>query len=264
MRIPAIEGRSFAGGDASQHVAVISRATARRLWPGESAVGHRFRIGGNKEPWTTVIGVVGDVSAGGPLDHNADDMQFYQLSDTGFVAPTLVVRTRGDPAAIVPAVRRELAAIDRGAALTYVAVVRDAMAATIARPRFTMVLLAIFAGVALLLSTIGLYGVIAYAVSQRTREIGVRVALGARPRDVVRLVLTQGLTLALVGIVLGLLGAAGATRALRSLLFEVQPGDPTTFLVVGTILTAVTLVASYVPARRAATIDPVVALRAEG
>ncbi len=263
MRIPMLEGRALSASDAGQHVAVINLATAKRFWPGESAVGHRYRIGSTQGQWTTVIGVIGEISSQGPLSRDVDALGFYELSDTTSVAGSLIVRTRADPGSVVPAVRRELAALDQGAALVNVMTLREAMAGTIARPRFTMTLLVVFAGVALVLAAVGLYGVISFTVGQRTREIGVRIALGAEPSRVRWLVLSQGLRLTVVGLIAGLIVSAVLSRTLKAMLFSVDPLDRWTFGLTSLVVGAVAIAATYAPARRATRVDPAVALRSE-
>jgi putative ABC transport system permease protein len=176
---------------------------------------------------------------------------------------TIAVRTAGDPMAFAPTLRRDVAAIDRELPVANVAPMTAVIGASVAERRFTMLLLASFAAVAVLLAAIGVYGVLAYLVSQRTQEIGVRLAIGAAPADVIRLFVREGAALTLVGVVCGVIGALAATRALSTLLFGVTTTDPITFVAVAGALAAVALTASYIPARRAAGVDPMIALRTD-
>jgi putative ABC transport system permease protein len=176
---------------------------------------------------------------------------------------TLVVRTRNDPMGLAALIRHEVAALDPEQPVARIATMNELMEASTAQPRFRTFLLGSFAGIALLLSAIGIYGVIAYTVSRRTREIGVRMALGARPVDILKLIFSESMTLTLLGILFGLVGAYAATRVMKSLLFEVTSADPFTFTGVTLLLSGVALLASYIPARRAMRFSPTVALRDE-
>ena len=267
MQIPLVEGRALDERDAKESplVAVVSETAARRLWPGQTALGRRVKFPGSEkspQPWRTVVGVVRDVKHYG-LDRG-DLMQLY-LPEAQYPTSymTLVVRSQGEPAALLGAVRREVAAADRELPVFGVATMESLLADSVALRRFSMLLLAAFACVAVALAGVGVYGVISYTVAQRTREIGVRVALGARPRDVLRLVLGRGLGLAGLGIALGLAGGLALTQALSSLLYGVGARDPLTFASVAALLGAVALLACLVPARRATKVDPMVALRYE-
>jgi putative ABC transport system permease protein len=234
---------------------------AARYWPGTSAVGKRFRLD-PKSPWVTVAGVVADVKI--PARRLAlDDLKLYARFSTSYGVGLIVVRMRGEEAEILGAIRRTVDATSSRIRLRRLETVDERMAEMLAGPRFTMTLFVAFAGLALLLATIGLYGVISYSVGQRTREIGVRIALGADASAVVGLVVRQGLGLTMAGVIVGLAGAAVGSRAMESMLFEVDRLDPLTFGGVALLLLLVTLLASYLPARRAALVDPVVALRSE-
>jgi putative ABC transport system permease protein len=267
MRIPLVDGRAFDEHDTGEGapVALVGETAARKLWPGQSPLGRRVKFPGsekNRQPWRTVVGVVRDVKQYG-LDRE-DVMQMY-LPEAQFPASfmTLVVRSKSDPAALLGGVRREVAAADRELAVFGVASMDELLADSVALRRFSMLLLGVFAAVAVALACVGLYGVISYSVAQRTREIGLRVALGARPRDVLRLVLGRGLGLAGLGIVLGLAGGLAVTRVISSLLFGVGARDPLTFAAVAALLSLVALAACLFPARRATKVDPMVALRYE-
>ena len=267
MRIPLVEGRAMDEHDTADTVpvALVSETMARQLWPGRSALGRRVKFPGsekNPQPWRTVVGVVRDVKQYG-LD-GEDRMQLY-LPERQYPTSsmTVVVRSPSDPSALLGAVRREVHAADQDLAVFDVATMDQLLADSIALRRFSMLLLGVFAAVAVSLAGVGIYGVISYSVTQRTREIGIRVALGAQPRDVLRLVLRRGLWLACAGITLGLAGGLAVTRVMSSLLFGVGARDPATFAAVAALLGFVALVACLAPARRAAKVDPTVALRYE-
>ncbi len=249
---------------------VVSRALAERFWPGEDPIGKGIRGNGWRKPFYRVVGVTDDVRYAG-LDKPPAEMVYFPLvpiegaplwSPSNSV--TLVVKSSSaHPEQLVAAVRRTIADIDADIPLANVRTMNDVVAKSMARTSLTMLLLAIAGGMALVLAAVGLYGVISYIVGKRTREIGIRVALGAQVAEVVRSVTLQSLRLALLGAAAGVVGATLLTRFLRSLLFEVSPTDPTVLVGVSLVLIAVALAASYLPARRAAKIDPVVALRAE-
>ncbi len=263
LGVSLVAGRTFEPRS-DTHETLINEGMARRFWPGEDAVGKRFRLGERGE-WLTVIGVVSDIRIPG-RQQSFDSLQTYSPISERDGEPGgsyLLVRSRGDRASITRQVRAEVGATAGALAITEVNAASDLLDEVLQGPRFTMLLFAGFAGLALLLAAIGLYGVVSYSVSQRTREIGVRMALGAGRLSVIRMVLWQGLGLTLLGVVLGLAGAAAATRAMQSLLFGVSRLDPLTFAVVGAGLIAVALVAAWVPARRAVRVDPAVALRGE-
>ncbi|HEU4451578.1 MAG TPA: ABC transporter permease [Longimicrobium sp.] len=264
MGIPLLRGRSFeaADGAGSVRVALVNEALARRYWPGEDPIGKRLRPAWMREGWLTVVGVVGNVRHEGL--GSQDGPEFYRaFAQEPAPVMTLVVRADAAPQAMAAALRAAVAAADPDVPASDLRPLEAVVSASVARPRFTSLLLAVFAAVALVLGAVGIYGVVAYAVSQRTHEIGVRMALGAGSDTVLRLVLRQGAVLAGIGVVLGLAAALALTRVLGSLLFGVSALDPLTFAAVGTAVVAVALVASWVPARRAARVDPAVALRTE-
>ncbi len=274
MRIPLLRGRVFTAHDdlRSPFVAVIDEDLARAYFPNQDAVGKHLHLAGFDQPFE-IVGVVGHVDQNG-LDegvHSGASPQIYVpvsqvpneyisllAKNEGFV-----VRTQAASYASVEAIRKAVEGVNREQVTYGVESMNGIIAASLAARRFTMILLALFAAAALVLASIGIYGVIAYRVASRTHEIGIRMALGAQKRDVLRLVLGQGMSLALVGVGIGIAVALGLTRFLSSLLYGVNPTDPLTFIAVSLILTVVALLACYIPARRAAKVDPMVALRYE-
>jgi putative ABC transport system permease protein len=267
MGIPIRRGRSIThqDGAGAQLVALINETFARRIWPREDPIGKLIRVGGPDAPWRTVIGVVGDVRH--TELNEPDHLQFYVpeaqwlFADSAMV---LVVRLTGDPLSGADTIRRAVWSVSRDVMVSGIAPIGQVIGASVAQRRFTVLLLVFFAVTAVLLAAMGIYGDAAYGITQRTQEIGIRMALGARPRDVLRLVLGQGLQLLLFGVVVGLAGAAALTRLLSSLLFGVSPTDPATFAAVTLLLCAVGTGACYLPARRATKVDPMVALRDDG
>jgi putative ABC transport system permease protein len=261
-----VQGRGFTAAD---HVdaplaAVINETLARTTWPDQNPIGRRLRPGseGSEVPWMSVIGVIRDahrteVTRAIRPEVYTSTLQFPPRTQT------LLVRTVGEPPAIVPAIRRELQAIDPQLPIFGVTTLEQELARTFDRPRFQAVLFAGFAGIALLLATIGIYGVTSHAVGQRTHEVGIRMAMGAARRDVLQLIFVQHLRPALIGMVVGVVGAVLLSRFLRSLLFGVSATDPATFVIVVGVLLSVAAVACWVPARRATRVDPLVALRTE-
>jgi putative ABC transport system permease protein len=265
MRIPVLRGRAFNPDEAREDrkVVVVNETLARKHFPGEDPVGKRITIEmkAQNEP-SEIIGVVGDAKYA-KLEGEQRPMVYWAHPTLAFSAMSLVVRTEGDPLALADAVRREVQAVDRDQPVADVRTLRSWVGDSVARARFGTLLLAVFALVALLLAAVGLYGLMSYTVVQRRHEIGIRMALGAQRRDVVRLVVGQGLLLTLAGTALGLAGALALTRVMRGLLYGVSATDPATFAAVPLLLGAVALLASYVPARRATRVDPMVALRYE-
>jgi putative ABC transport system permease protein len=265
LRIALVQGRFYDATDRAdgEGVVVINQAMARRFWSGGRALGARITLGDPADPevrWLTVIGVAGDVR-----HESLSDQAYPQIYLPFTQAPTrsmvLAVRAEVDPAAVVPAIRRSLAAIDPDLPLANVTTLEERKAASLARPRVNAAVLGGFALAALVLAGVGIYGVVAYGVVQRTRELGIRMALGAGGGPLLRMVIRQGMTPVLAGMALGMAGALAGGRVLRSLLFGVGPGDPVTFVAVTLFLVAVALAAIYLPARRAARSDPMVALR---
>ncbi len=267
LKIPLRSGRRFDAHDnaTGEEVVIVNEEAARRYWPGVNPIGQQLHLGvrlvaGIRSGMKTIVGVVGNVKYGG-LDVNPPPEVYLPHAQHPVDSLTIVVRTGGDPEAFIPTARADLAAIDRDLPLAAVRTLDQVVGRSIAERRFTMLLLATFAALALTLAVIGVYGVLAYLVSQRTREIGVRLAIGAAPSDVVRLFVREGLVLAAIGLVCGLAGAVAAARALTTMLFGVTPTDPVTFAGVATALAIIALAASYLPARRAAAVDPMNALR---
>jgi putative ABC transport system permease protein len=244
----------------------VNQALARRFWPGEDPLGKRIRwTNEDPERWMTVVGVAGDVRPFA-LGEDEEPALYTPYAQSPFPwrrMMTVVLRSSGDASSLPRALEREVWAIDRDLPVTDIRPMTAWIGSSLERARFQSLLLAIFAGVALLLAGVGLYGVLAQSVAQRTREIGVRVALGARARQVLRLVVGQGFGLAIAGIALGLASAAAATRLLASFLSRVAPVDPLIFCGIGLLVAAVALFASAVPAWRAARVDPLAALRHE-
>jgi len=264
MEIPLRSGRFFSERDIAGKtpVVIIDEFMADQLWPGQDAVGKRIHLVESEEPWLTVVGVVGRVKHES-LD--ADPRIAFYLAQTQYPvrAMTLVLRSRGEPSAVSPAVKKELRGIDPDLPMYSVRTMSERVAESLARRRFSVLLLGLFAGFALALATIGIYGVMAYLVNQGMREIGIRMALGATQREILRLVVFQGMTLAISGVTIGLVAALVFTRSMRSLLFGVNASDPATFGAISILLIVVALVATYVPAKRAARVDPILCLRAE-
>ncbi|HSS77934.1 MAG TPA: ABC transporter permease [Thermoanaerobaculia bacterium] len=264
LDIPLLRGRLFtpADGTAAPRVALVSRKLAETYWPGEDVLGKRFRFPGSHAPWWTIVGVVGDVKWN-RLSLQTNSGLYLPLLQGPIGAMRIIVRSAATADAVTASLRHTVTAIDRSSPVSNVRTMEELLAASVAQPRSIMLLLALFAAIGLALGAIGIYGVITYAVNQRTREIGIRMALGAQTGSVLRLVLKQGAALAALGIALGLPIAVGATRVLRSLLFGVSATDPLTFAAVPLLLAAVALLASYLPARRASQVDPTTAIRTD-
>jgi len=266
MGIQLRQGRALQLSDDANAppIVVINETMARSFWPNESPLGKRIRLlaPSQKGPLTEIVGVVRDVSLH-QLNEETQPEAYYSQAQDPARTMSLVVRTAADPLALAAAVRREAQALDNAAPLFGVSTVEQTLGQTVAQPRFNLILLGLFAAVALLLASVGIYGVLANAVRQRTHEMGVRMALGASPGAVFRLVIRQGMGLAGVGIGIGLSGASALTRYLESLLYEVKPTDHPTFGGVALLLLGVSLLACWLPARRATKVDPMVALRTE-
>ncbi len=267
MAIPLKKGRFFDRRDLadSQKVAVVSESFVQKFWPDQDPIGKRVRMESSPEeqnPWFTVIGVVGDVKQR-RLDSVRSAQFYYPNTQFTSYAVSLVVRTAGDPAGVTAAVQKEIRAVDKDQAAFDIATLKKVVSDSISLRTFSMVLLGAFASLALILAAVGIYGVISYSVVQRTREIGIRMALGAAQQDVLKMIVRNGLILTSIGIAIGVTAAMVLTRLMTSLLFGISPTDPVTFAGIGLLILAVAILASYVPARRASKVDPMIALRYE-
>ncbi len=266
MNIPLLKGRTLTERDNADApgVVIINESLARRDFAGENPVGKRLGFGWrNGQPvWLEIVGVVGDVRS---IELNTEPTAeaYTPYLQNAVPEMSFVIRTAGDPTNLAPAVRHEVRLIDQNQPVSNVKTMERVVFEAVMQPRFNTLLLGIFAAVALLLAAAGIYGVMAYSVTMRTHEIGVRMALGARPWDVLKLVMGQGARLTLAGLLVGLLGAFAATRVLASVLFGISPTDPLVFIGVGLLLTGVALAATYIPARRAMKLNPLIALRYE-
>ena len=261
LGIPVLKGRTFTDHDDEQalKVAVVNEALARHLWPTEDPIGKQLPLFSDNP---TVVGVVGNTRHEGLSQDTEAEFYVPYLQSPGN-SMQLAVRTAADPDSMVSAVRAQVRDVDPDQPLYHMATLQQVLSESLAPRRFNMLLLGIFAGIALTLATVGIYGVMAFSVTQRTHEIGIRMALGAERRNVLRLIVRQGLRLTLFGVVLGVAGAWALTSFLASFLFGVAPRDPATFVLVSLALVAVSILACYIPARRATRVDPMVALRYE-
>ena len=267
LRIPIVRGRGFTHADdgAAPPVAIVNQSLVRRFFPGGDPVGRRVTFGspdGENVRWLTIVGVAADARRSG-LDAGPRPELYAPHAQAPAADMTLTLRTAGDPMMLAGSVRAALAELDPELPLARVATLDRLVGASVAERRFHMLLLAVFSALALILAAIGIYGVVTYLVSRRAREFGVRLALGAQRRDVLRMVLREGARITAAGAALGLLGALAMTRVLAALLYEISPTDAPTFAAVTAVLVTVALAACYIPARRATRIDPVVSLRAE-
>jgi putative ABC transport system permease protein len=258
--VPLVRGRLFTQKDWTSSNIVINSTMAQRFWPGADPIGKRINLCWlDPQPcWSPVIGVVGNVH-----QYGLDTPQTFDVYAAGGWTPYLLIRTSGDPSVVAHAAMEAIHKISPALPVTNVMTMDDILSVTVSPRRFSTVLLAVFAVLALLLAAVGIYGVMSYVVSLRTNEMGIRIALGAQPREVLGLVLGRGTKLALAGVAIGTAGAFTLSRFLSSLLFGVQSTDPATFLGVALLLVAVALAACYSPARRAMNVDPLVALRYE-
>jgi len=271
MGIPILKGRPFSeqdNSDQSPKVVIINATLARRFFPEVDPIGRGICMGEDpsKGPWLTVVGVVGDAAL-----ESLTDPRFPQVFSPhaqgveGGLSGNmeLAVRTSSDPLSLAAMVRDQVHQLDKDQSVADIRTLAQVVNASLAQPRLNTLLLAAFAALAVLLAATGLYGVMAYSVAQRTREIGIRMALGAERQDVLRLVVKHGLVLTLIGVGVGLVAASALTHFLSSMLYGVKPIDPLTFGIVSLTLAAVALLASYIPARRATKVDPITALRYE-
>jgi putative ABC transport system permease protein len=266
LGLPLLRGRTFTDGDNENAplVALVNSSLAQRFWPGQDPVGKRFLLGhpGPNIRWVTVVGLVGDTKLYGLANPSRLEIYLPFRQETSNDM-NLVVRSATDPASLVPGIRAAVAAVDKDQPVFGVETMSQLVSDSISTRRLTLVLLGLFSGLALVLAAIGIYGVMSHSVAQRTHEIGIRVAVGAQPKDVLGLVLGEGTRLTLWGVGLGVAAALGFTRLLSSLLFAVSASDPLTYVGVSAALVLVALIACYIPARRALRVDPIVALRYE-
>jgi putative ABC transport system permease protein len=284
MNIPLLHGRyfnehddrSFAAGKdyrgmndgermiAGTNVIIIDEEFAKRYWPNEEAVGKRIRFGSDsKAPSLEVVGVVGRVKMEG-LDQDSNRVQgYFSFSQVPLWGMTVVIKTNGDPNQLITAARNQVKTLDPDQPIYNIRTMDEIRGESVAPQRLNLTLLTIFASIAFVLAIVGIYGVMSYSVTQRTHEIGIRMAIGAQPRDVFRMILGQGMMLTVIGLAAGLVGAFALTRLMASMLFGVKPTDPATFGGVAVLLTVVALIACYVPGRRATKVDPVISLRYE-
>jgi putative ABC transport system permease protein len=266
MGIPILKGRDFDERDAKDaaKVTIIDERLARKYWPDEDPLGKRIRFGPpeDNEPWHTIVGVVREVKHA-RLDASTRESVYLPFAQIPIGGSSLAIRTAGRPENLIAAVRNQVREMDPDLPVTRIMPMTEVVARSVWQPRLYTALFGVFAVVALILATVGIYGVMSYSVTQRTREIGLRMALGAERKDVLKLVVGQGVVLAAIGVGVGLAAAAALTRLMSSLLFGVTTTDPITFAAVSVLLTCVALGACFIPARRAAKVDPMVALRYE-
>jgi putative ABC transport system permease protein len=265
LSIPLLRGRQIEPSDnapTAPKVAVVDEAFAKTHFPGGDAIGQSIDIGSGSDGFHRIVGVVGNVHHEG-LDAAPRATMYEPFAQEPFGTMTVMVKVAGRPEDFAASARQAVRGIDASLPAFAITPLKEVVTESVAQRRFSMLLLAVFAMVALFLAAVGLYGVVAYAVSQRTQEIGLRMAIGAQREDVLRMVLTSGMKLALAGIVLGVVAALALARYVQSLLFEVTPFDPWSYVATAAVLLAVSALACYVPARRATAVDPLVALRAE-
>jgi putative ABC transport system permease protein len=266
MGIPFVQGRDFNVRDTKDtpDAVIINKVLAERFWPGQNPLGQHLQLSAETTRWREVVGVVGNEKLSG-LDNEIGPAIYVPLTQNTFPNAMrnlfLVVRAQGEPTALAPAIQKELRSMDQEQALFQVRPLEEVISNSLSQRRFNSLLLVIFGALAGLMAAVGIYGVIAYSVTQRTNEIGIRLALGAQPGDVLKMILAQGIKLTLAGVAIGLIAAFALTRILSSLLYGVSATDPLTFLGVPLLLIAVAALASYLPARRATKVDPCVALR---
>jgi putative ABC transport system permease protein len=264
MGIPLVNGRFFNDGDnqASSIVVIINESMARRFFSNEDPIGKGIGFGCKDGLCRKIVGVVGDVMQEGPTGELTAEV-YLPYSQFGMTSMTLVVHTGSDPLSLVGAIRSQVTAVDKDQPIAAVKTLEQHLTDAVGQSRLMMSLLGSFGGIALILAAVGVYGMMSYAVAGRTREIGIRMALGAQRRDVVRMVVGQATLLTLIGTAVGLAAAVALTRVMSTLLFHISPTDPITFVAMPVLLAGAALGASFVPARRATKVDPIVALRCE-
>ena len=261
-----MKGRFFSSDDykGAPEVAIINNSMARQYWPNSGPLGAQVRVNWrrNLSPLCTIVGIVDDARYVSPERPMQPEI-YVPLSQFPIPIMHILVRTPGDPLKLTGLVRERVASVDNNQPISYVTTLEDRLSESVAAPQFNSFLLGMFAALGLTLTVVGIYGLISYLVAERTREIGIRMALGAGRMEVLTLIISQGFRLALIGVASGILGALALTRFLASLLFGVEPKDPLTFVVVPLVLIGIALIATYIPARRATKVDPMVALRYE-
>jgi len=267
MGVPVVRGRGFNDQDRldSPEVVMINETLARRYFPNEDPIGKRMKIGGPERPntsWMEIVGVAHDVKYDG-LETPTDPTYYFPYAQLPVTGQDMIIKASTDPASLVNAVRNEIRNIDKDVPLGRVTTLEDRMFEAVGAPRFRTTLLALFASIALLLAGVGIYGVLSYSITLRTHEIGVRMSLGASRADVLRLVIRDGMVLAIIGAAIGLAGSLAITRVMSGVLFQVSPHDPFTFAAMSGVMLFVAFLACFIPARRATRVDPMVALRYE-
>jgi predicted permease len=262
MGIPVVRGREFTAQDSERgnKVVVINESFARLYWPGEDSLGKQLRIGEPSSPLSEIVGIVKDSVNFESIRDTPPPMLYTPFQE--IESTSLIIHTSIDPNGMIPALRREISLLDENLPMR-IATMNELISSSRWEQRLGVTLLSILGGLGLLLTAIGIYGVTAYIVAQRTREFGVRMALGARGRDVMKLVIRQGIWLVLIGVVNGMAASLAVSRLLKSFLFGLSAADPMTFGIIPLLLAAVALLACYIPARRATKVDPMIALRAE-
>jgi putative ABC transport system permease protein len=264
LQIQVKRGRVFTDSDGrdAPPVLVINEAMAREYWPNEDPVGKRISLDSRdgRPVWREIVGVVGDIRHLG-LDRGLRPEIYFPFTQFGFAPQTLVVRANAERQSLIAAIRSEVQKMDKDQPIANINMLDELLEKSVAPRRFNFLLLGVFAGIALALAALGIYGVMSYLVAERTHELGIRMALGANASDVLKLVLREGMKFVLLGVVIGLCAALGLTRLLTTLLFDVQATDPLTFAGIALLLTSIALLACYLPARKATKVDPLIALR---
>jgi putative ABC transport system permease protein len=263
LGIPLLKGRNFSDADIekSAQVVIISQSLANRYWAHEDPIGRQIQIARQPAP-AEVVGIVADMRNRGVGADIVDEL-YTPLPQRPWGTMSVLVKTQGNPMQVAPAVRSALESVDRDQPMTQVRSLEESLSSAVGQQRVSAILLGTFAMLALILAAIGIYGVTSYSVAQRSKEIGIRIAMGAQPRDVLRLILGFGAKLALMGVVIGIIAALALTQLMKTMLFGVAATDALTMAAVSLTLIAVTLLACYIPARRAMSVDPVIALRTE-